>query len=409
MSLPTRTRSGQPARTLMVGWRPRSRCGDLLTDLLGPGGDAGRGAVQHQLAGAAGAGVLRRGGADAEDGGEQDAARQLPEMAVDLVLEARGAREVPAAHRADVDGPAVGHDDPVPGDQGPLLAVGDLAVVAADQPRTLRDQDGAARGVVVDRLGDLGDHLAGQIGIERGDQGRRNDRAGLDLPGAGRRPQRRGEVVLRPGRGQELRLAALAVGRLHVGRGRDGRRAGQRLGEGCRRGRLGRPAAHRRLGREERPRTARGDRLVARLLHGGIHPGLGGGPRAGACGRCRAGRRQDRGSGGVGRPHGGIAVAGGVAGGEGRRGRGGVRRGLGGALLWARPVGAAEADVEPRRHDRGQRAGAGHQVAAIPSRDRQARRRQHALGRGLGRERLLADRPVGGKVGHRPTPCAPCG
>ena len=76
-------------------------------------------------------------------------------------MEAGGAAEVRSLHGAEIDGPAVRHDDPVPGDKCTFLAVRDLAIVLADQPRALRDQHRAAGDVVINRLGNLGDDLAG--------------------------------------------------------------------------------------------------------------------------------------------------------------------------------------------------------------------------------------------------------
>ena len=195
MSLLTSTRTGQPARTRKVGWRLRSRpvicwptcCAELATPL---------------------------------------AAEEFGKLHVSAELRAI---EVCAGHRADVDGPPIGHDDPVPGDEGAVLAVGDLAVVLTDQARALRDQHGASGSVVIDRFGDLGDHLARQVGVDRRDQGGRDDAPGLHLPRAQRRLQRIGQIIVGPGTGGELALGGLAVGRLHLGGGRLGRGA-------CRRG-----------------------------------------------------------------------------------------------------------------------------------------------------------------------------
>ncbi len=51
--------------------------------------------------------------------------------------------------------------------------------ILTDQPRPLRDQQGAAGRTVVDGLGDLGGDLARQIGAQASDQGCRDHRAGL--------------------------------------------------------------------------------------------------------------------------------------------------------------------------------------------------------------------------------------
>ena len=144
-----------------------------------------------------------------------------------------------------------------------LLAVGDLAVVLADQPRALRDQHGAAGGVVVDRLGHLGDHLARQVGVDRGDQGRGDDRAGLDLPRADRRRAADWSGSRRPGGGGELALLALAVLKLDVGgvpgsaRLVPGRQRRGRAGA-IRRGRTTSPCAPAKKGLADRARPGPG-------------------------------------------------------------------------------------------------------------------------------------------------------
>ena len=66
MSALTSTRSDQPARTLMGRLTAEIALGDLLADHLRAVGNAVAGAIQHQLARAAGARILCRRRADAE-------------------------------------------------------------------------------------------------------------------------------------------------------------------------------------------------------------------------------------------------------------------------------------------------------------------------------------------------------
>ncbi len=54
-----------------------------------------------------------------------------------------------------------------------------LAVINADQPRALRDQQRAAGRTVIDVLGNLGGDLPREIGADAGDQRGGNDRARL--------------------------------------------------------------------------------------------------------------------------------------------------------------------------------------------------------------------------------------
>ena len=79
------------------------------------------------------------------------------------------------------DALAVRHDQPIPNDLGTLLAMGDLRIVAAEDLRTLGDQEVLAGHGVVDVLRYLPDDLTRQIAVEAGDQSGGNDRASLDL------------------------------------------------------------------------------------------------------------------------------------------------------------------------------------------------------------------------------------
>src|SRR5207237_2844353 len=67
-----------------------------------------------------------------------------------------------------------------------LLPEGDVAIIFADQPRTLRDQQKSSCYRVVDILGHLRHHLSGQVGVEAGDQGRCDDGARHELVWAAR-------------------------------------------------------------------------------------------------------------------------------------------------------------------------------------------------------------------------------
>jgi hypothetical protein len=58
-----------------------------------------------------------------------------------------------AGQVVDLDGRSIGHDDALPHHQGAALPIRHHAVIAADQPRSLRDQQGTAGDAVVDVLG----------------------------------------------------------------------------------------------------------------------------------------------------------------------------------------------------------------------------------------------------------------
>ena len=93
-------------------------------------------------------------------------------------------------HVVELDRGAVRKNDPLPDQQRAPLPESDDAVIAADQPRPLRDQDGSPGRAVADILGDLGKDRSGKIGIEPGDQARRNDCPGAQRPGRRRRVER---------------------------------------------------------------------------------------------------------------------------------------------------------------------------------------------------------------------------
>ena len=92
----TMTRSGQPGRTVIVGW------------------------------------------ADAKHGRQRDALQQLPGVKVDLISEAGISAGVRGRQAVNDDGRAIRQDDALPDDERALLAERDDVVVLADQARALR-------------------------------------------------------------------------------------------------------------------------------------------------------------------------------------------------------------------------------------------------------------------------------
>ena len=62
-------------------------------------------------------------------------------MEVDLVLEPCIAGGIGRGHVVEPHRRAVGKEDPLPDEERALLSEGDDAVVAADEPRALRDED----------------------------------------------------------------------------------------------------------------------------------------------------------------------------------------------------------------------------------------------------------------------------
>src|SRR3546814_10267906 len=72
----------------------------------------------------------------------------------DLILEPGVTGGIGRGQVVDLNGGAIGQNDAPPDQQCPALAKGDHAVIAADQPRALRDQERAAGHRVVDVLGD---------------------------------------------------------------------------------------------------------------------------------------------------------------------------------------------------------------------------------------------------------------
>jgi len=77
---------------------------------------------------------------------------------IHLVSEPGVARGVRCRQVVQLERGAVGQNDPLPDEQGAPLAESDHAVVAADQARSLGDQQEAARGAIEHILCDLRDH-----------------------------------------------------------------------------------------------------------------------------------------------------------------------------------------------------------------------------------------------------------
>src|SRR3546814_13243199 len=71
-------------------------------------------------------------------------------MLVHAILQVGEASAVRAGQALENDRAAVRHDETVPSEQHAGLPGGDLAIVLADQPRTLRNEQNAARGAVKD-------------------------------------------------------------------------------------------------------------------------------------------------------------------------------------------------------------------------------------------------------------------
>ena len=105
-------------------------------------------------------------------------------MVVDPVAETGRRGEINTLHAREVERTAVREDDAIPGDEDPLLAEGDPAVVLTDQPAPLRNQKEAAGPAVVDVAADERGRLPRQIGVDAcGEDGR--------YQGSRRDPERR--------------------------------------------------------------------------------------------------------------------------------------------------------------------------------------------------------------------------
>ncbi len=107
-------------------------------------------------------------------------------MLVHAVLQAGISGRIGAGLALENDRAAVRQYQPIPGQQHAGLPGGDLAVIFADQPRPLRDEQDTARRAVIDVGRHLGGNLTGKIGTDAGDKRSRNDAAGLHDVGRGR-------------------------------------------------------------------------------------------------------------------------------------------------------------------------------------------------------------------------------
>lgn len=84
-------------------------------------------------------------------------------MPIDAVLQSRISGGIDAGQPVQRDRRRVGQDEPGPNHQPLALPERDPAVVTAEQPRTVGDQQSLAGQGVIDRLGDAGDDGAGQV------------------------------------------------------------------------------------------------------------------------------------------------------------------------------------------------------------------------------------------------------
>src|SRR3546814_18545513 len=107
-------------------------------------------------------------------------------MLVDPVFKARITRRGAGRWPVEDDRAAIGQDEPAPGEQHAALAVSDLAVIVADQPRALRDQQNAPSRAVIDILRYLSRDLSRQVGTDAGDAGGGDDVARLNDMGRDR-------------------------------------------------------------------------------------------------------------------------------------------------------------------------------------------------------------------------------
>src|SRR5690606_16178391 len=127
MSLWTMTRSGQPGRTVMVGWTLRWRStrrwpARLVVDCVESWSARMRSLSPEP----------RELAADTKHGRQRDTLQQLPGVKVDLIGEAGIAAGVRRRQTVDDDGRAIGKDHALPDDERALLAECDDVVVFAD-------------------------------------------------------------------------------------------------------------------------------------------------------------------------------------------------------------------------------------------------------------------------------------
>ena len=104
-------------------------------------------------------------------------------MVVHLVIEPGIAGTVRPGHGANVQGLSIGKNNALPGHQDAALTVGDRTRITAHQTRALGNQAPFAGGRVEYVLTDLRHDLAGQLGVDAGNQGGGHHKAGAQLIG----------------------------------------------------------------------------------------------------------------------------------------------------------------------------------------------------------------------------------
>ena len=124
--------------------------------------------------------------ADAEQSRERRCLQKIAPMIIDAIFEPSIAFRVGAGLVLKHDRLAVRKNDAVPDEQDAGLTKRNLAIVAADQFGTLWHKEEASRRTVVDVLRDLRGDQARQVGLDAGDQSRRDDCARLQDIGRGR-------------------------------------------------------------------------------------------------------------------------------------------------------------------------------------------------------------------------------
>jgi hypothetical protein len=121
-------------------------------------------------------------------------------MGIDTAFEASVAGGIRAGFPLEHDRAAAREDQPGPCKEQAALTEGDAAVVLADEPSSLRDEQEASGWTVRDGGGDLRRHVAREIGPETADERGLNHRPRLQDVGArgrGYPRQRRTTVMVR--------------------------------------------------------------------------------------------------------------------------------------------------------------------------------------------------------------------
>ena len=109
-------------------------------------------------------------------------------------------------------------DQPVPGQEGASVAIGAFALMTADKPGPLGQDEMAAADGVIDILRHRRDDRPGARGVHPGQQDRRNDRASLQL--IGRQRRRQGVAIIG---GADVRSVRTSAGRRWTRPGMRGR------------------------------------------------------------------------------------------------------------------------------------------------------------------------------------------